>query len=193
MTEQQWETTDDAILMIGYIWGVTNDSRSPLPKLSRGMNRSHHPSVELHRYYLACCRSIWPLLPQKASRRGIELAELWVDGKVSNVELNKFNYYVEGAAFNIDYNTEPDSIEKWIADVRANDSYRHLLHPPAAADRLAPREILKRAAYFADYAMVYPSLRPEGPPPETYRPFLSAELLRRFVAFDDISNSQAGS
>ncbi len=39
-------------------------------------------------------------------------------------------------------------------------------------------------AYFADYAMMYPSLRPLGPPPEEYRPFLSAELLRQFIAFN---------
>jgi hypothetical protein len=36
----------------------------------------------------------------------------------------------------------------------------------------------KWAAYFADYAMVYPNLVPLGPPPESYDPFLSAGLLR---------------
>jgi hypothetical protein len=43
--------------------------------------------------------------------------------------------------------------------------------------------LLKRAAYFADFAMIYPSLTPKGPPPKSYYPFLSAELLREFVGY----------
>jgi hypothetical protein len=60
---------------------------------------------------------------------------------------------------------------------------RAMLHPPGTADEVEPRELLLRAAYFADYAMIYPSLRPHGPPPGSYRPFLSAEVLRRHVRF----------
>jgi hypothetical protein len=41
--------------------------------------------------------------------------------------------------------------------------------------------LLKRAAYFVDYAMVYPSLSPMGPPPASYRSFLSARVLREHV------------
>jgi len=58
-----------------------------------------------------------------------------------------------------------------------------MLHPPEIADEVEPRELLKQAAYFADYAMIYPSLRPQRPPPERYRPFLSADLLRQHVAY----------
>ena len=192
MTEEEWETSDDAYLMLNCIWRLKNVPASPLPKFGGDMNRIHDSSVDLHRYYLACCRSIWPLLPQEPSRRGVELAEQWIDGDVSTEELNKFNWHVEGAAFNIDYNVEPDKIEQWVADLRANDSYRHLLHPPEAADDVEPRELLKRAAYFADYAMIYPSLKPPRPPSDNYRPFLDAKLLRQFVCFKTITDNNAG-
>ena len=192
MTEEEWQTSDDAFLMIEYIWRRKNISVSPLPKIGGNMNRLHDSSVDLHRYYLACCRSIWPLLPQEPSRRGVELAEHWLEGGVSTEELNKFNWDVEAAAFNIDYNIEPNEIERWVADLRANDSYRHLLHPPETAGGIDPRELLKRAAYFADYAMIYPSLKPLGPPPENYRPFLDAKLLRQFVCFETIADNNEG-
>ncbi len=188
MTEKEWDACTDAFVMLAYIWSFKNRPPSPLPKFGGDMNRIHDTGVALHRYYLACCRSIWPLLPQESSRRGVELAEHWLEGTVSTEELNQFNYYVEGAAFNIDYNSEPEKIEVWITQLRSSDSHRNLLHPPETADQLEPREILKRAAYFADYAMIYPSLTPTGTPSERYRPFLSAELLRKFISFKDVPN-----
>ena len=175
--------------MIDHIWRVKGVPHTSLPQFGGNMNRTYDSREDLHRFYLACCRSIWPLLPQEPSRKGIELSEQWLEGDVSNEELNKFNYYVEGAAFNIDYNVEPDKIDEWIANLRKNDSYRHLLFPPEAADQVTPRELLKRAAYFADYAMVYPSLKPVGNPPETYRIFLSPELLRKFVSYGNTTNA----
>lgn len=183
MTEDEWQTSDDAYSMIEYIWSRKNIAVSTLPKFGGDMNCIYDSSVNLHRFYLACCRAIWPLLPQEPSRRGIELAEKWIAGEVSIEELNKFNWHVEAAAFNIDYNVEPEKIEQWVADLRSSDSHRHLLNPPETADHVDPRELLKRAAYFADYAMIYPSLRPPGPPSEKYGPFLSAELLRQLITF----------
>jgi hypothetical protein len=58
-----------------------------------------------------------------------------------------------------------------------------MLHPPEVAQEIEPRELLKRAAYFVDYAMIFPSLRPKGPPPASYRPFLSAAVLRQHIAY----------
>jgi hypothetical protein len=136
-----------------------------------------------HRYYLASCRGIWKLLPQEESRRGVELAEQFLAGEVSGEELRKYNWHVEGAAFCIDYNTDPEAIDRWVAEVRAipEAELRVMLHPPETALEIEPRELLLRAAYFADYAMIYPSLRPKGPPPVSYRPFLSARVLRQFL------------
>src|SRR5262249_2845506 len=138
-----------------------------------------------HRFYLASCRGIWKLLPQEASRRGVEMAEQWLAGSVSDEEMSEYNWDVEGAAFCIDYNTAPADIDRWVAEVRALSTaeLRSMVHPPGAAEGIEPRELLLRAAYFADYAMVYPSLSPKGPPPASYRPFLSATVLRQHVGY----------
>lgn len=56
-----------------------------------------------------------------------------------------------------------------------------LLHPPETAFTIESLELLKRAAYFADYAMIYPSFITKGPPAKHHALFLSAELLREFV------------
>lgn len=48
---------------------------------------------------------------------------------------------------------------------------------------IEPRELLKRTAYFEDYAMIYPSLSPKRPPRVIYRPFLSATVLRQHIGY----------
>jgi hypothetical protein len=125
------------------------------------------------------------LLPHEESRRGVEMAEQWLAGAVSDEELSRYNWDVEGEAFCIDYNTAPEDVERWVAAVQALPAaeLRSMVHLPQTADKVGPRELLRRAAYFADYAMVYPSLGPQAPPPVSYRPFLSAQVLRRHVAY----------
>ena len=139
----------------------------------------------LHRFYLASCRGVWRLLPQDGSRYSVELAERFLAGVATAQEVNEANYYAEGAAFCIDYDTAPQEIARWVEEVRAipDAELRSMLHGAEAADEVEPRELLKRAAYFADYAMIYPSLSPQGPPPETYRLFLSAAVLRQHVEY----------
>lgn len=133
----------------------------------------------LHRYYLACCRAIWELLPQKASRRGIEVAERYVNGLATDAELSEVDRDVEGAAFNIDYNCDPNAIERWVEEVRAIPRHElgTMIHPIEAVANVSPRELLKRAAYFADFAVIYPLLTPKEPG-ASYVPFLSAAVLR---------------
>lgn len=192
MTEAEWHRSNDAGAMLDIFWqqrGVSvhwtdlrfgGDVRGDTSKGDTAdLDRA------LHRFYLACCRGIWKLLPQEESRRGVEMAEQWLVGAVSDEELSKYNWHVEGAAFCIDYNTAPADIERWVGEVRGLPAaeLRSMLHPPEAADEIEPRELLKRAAYFVDYAMIYPSLSPQGPPPASYRPFLSAEVLRRYVGY----------
>lgn len=139
----------------------------------------------LHRFYVASCRRIWKLLPQEASRRGVELAERFLAGEVSAEEISNYNWHVEGAAFCIDYNTAPEDIQRWVAEVRAlpADELRSILHLDDADKDIEPREMLKQAAYFVDYARIYPSLSPKGPPPRVYQPFLSAAELRQHVSY----------
>ena len=128
------------------------------------------------------------MLPQEASRQGIELAENWMDGKVSDDELNKFNWQVEAAAFNIDYDVEPERIAGWIAAVKAvpRVEMRQMLCLGKQMVGPEPRELLKQAAYFADYSMMYPTLRPVAPPSEEYRPFLWASVLRKHLTYPDL-------
>jgi hypothetical protein len=136
-------------------------------------------------YYLRCCRAIWKLLPQEGSRAGVEVAERFLAGEANADEVHEVNWSTEGAAFLLDYNSDPDEVRRLVAQTRAipEAELRSMLYPPGAASEIETRELLKRAAYFADYAMVYPWLRPYGPPPRNYDPFLSADLLR--VVFGD--------
>jgi hypothetical protein len=193
MTEAEWHRSEDAGAMIDFLWQQQGVSphRTDVRFGGDGRGNEAPPDAKvdldraLHRFYLASCRGIWKLLPQEESRRGVELAEQWLAGTVSDEDLSKFNWYVEGAAFCIDYNTAPTDIECWITEVQAlpGAELRSMLHPPEAVDDIEPRELLKLAAYFADYAMIYPSLSPKGPPPESYRPFLSAAVLRQHVGY----------
>lgn len=99
MTEAEWLNSNDAYCMLKALWQIPQHD---LSKLQR----------QLHRYYLACGRAIWRLLPQEDSRLGIEVGEQYLAGKVNDKELNRVNWYVEGAAFTIDYNTEPEAIKR---------------------------------------------------------------------------------
>jgi hypothetical protein len=192
MTEAEWHRSDDAGGMLDFLWeqrGVSLHGNNHRFGGDVRSDASEGDSADLdralHQFYLACCRGVWKLLPQEPSRRGVEMAEQWLTGAVSDEELSKYNWYTEGAAFCIDYNSSPDDTARWVAEVRALPAaeLRSMLHPPETADAVEPRELLKRAAYFADYAMIYPSLRPLGPPPGSYRSFLSAELLRLHVGY----------
>jgi hypothetical protein len=191
MTEEEWYHNDNAGVMLDYLWAQYGVSPAPIDLRFGGNMNAYSPGAmagldrALHGYYLACCRGIWKLLPQEASRRGVERAEQFLAGMVSGEELRKHNWDVEGAAFCIDYNTDPEAIGHWVAEVQAvpEAELQSMLHPPGTIHEIEPRELLKRAAYFADYAMLYPSLSPKGPPPMSYRVFLSADVLRQFVEY----------
>jgi hypothetical protein len=146
------------------------------------MSNDAVPALErrLHRYYLASCRAIWKLLPEW-SRHGVEVAERYLMGKCTHDEFKKANWDAEAAAFLIDYDSDPDTLHSWVGELSAipKNELQSLLHPPTVT--IEPRELLKRAAYFVDFAMVYPSLTPKGPPSRDYYVFLSAHLLREMV------------
>ncbi|WP_331156140.1 hypothetical protein [Steroidobacter sp.] len=174
----EWLSSDDAGAMLEYLF---HQRRNSYNGAGEGLTRS------LHRFYLASCRGIWPLLPQEASRKGVELSEQFLAGKATAEQLSEYNWHTEAAAFRIDYADADDDMDvaRWVAEVKAlpAQELRAMLHPPSAADEAEPRELLKQAAYFADYAMSYQNLRRPEPPPMSYRPFLSAEILRQYVAY----------
>jgi hypothetical protein len=189
MNEVEWSECSDAGAMLEYLWSCHNIKPCGIGMRFGGDMRHVDASDSaiarlegrLHRYYLVSCRAIWKLLPQEESRRGVEVAERYLMGKATAEEFKKANYEAEGAAFNIDYNVDPDAINQWVAEFQAIPKHelQSLLHPPTA--KIEARELLKRAAYFVDYAMVYPSLTPKGPPSRDSYVFLSAALLREML------------
>lgn len=190
MTESEWNEGVDAGQMLDCMWRLEGHQESTRALRAKGgWSASDATDLDraLHRFYLASCRRIWPLLPQVASRRGVEMGEQFAAGEVSEAELYELNYEVEGAAFFVDYDTEPTEVARLVSHVSElpSEQLRSMLNPPEAASELQPRELLVRAAYFADYAMMYPSLRPKGPPPDTYRVFLSAVVLREHVSYPE--------
>jgi hypothetical protein len=128
-----------------------------------------------------CCRRIWRLLPQQESQRGVEIAEQYLAGRISADELMHANYSVEAAAFNIDYNCEPENIERWVSEIEAmpRDELRAMLadEDPTTVG-VDARKLLLRAAYFANYATVYPNLRHKKPL-ERYAIFFAPDLFRK--------------
>lgn len=57
---------------------------------------------------------------------------------------------------------------------------RRMVRATAGAYNVPPRQLLADAAYFANFAMVYPGIRPRERAIERYSQFLSATLLRDF-------------
>lgn len=192
MTESEWNDCADAGAMIDYLWSQRGITSHALEMRIGGelevsiASESPHAGLEtaLHRFYLASCRRIFALLPETGSRGGVEMGEKFLAGETSADDVKRFTWHTEAAAFEFDYNLHPNHTAPLIAAVREmpKPELRLLLNPPEAADEVEPRDLLKRAAYFADYAMIYSSLTPKGPPPNSYRIFLSADLLRQHVS-----------
>jgi hypothetical protein len=169
MTESEWRTATDAYQMLESLWRLPHQDVVGL---------RHH----LHGYYLGCCRVIWKLLPED-SQRGVEVYERSIVGRADKKEMHQADYDSEGAAFAIDYDSHSEEVARWVERVRAIPmaELRTMLHPPGAADAIEPLELLKRAAYFANYAMRSPWIGPRPTPRPHHALFLSASLLREFV------------
>ncbi|WZO98300.1 hypothetical protein EP7_005360 [Isosphaeraceae bacterium EP7] len=169
MTEEQWLRSDDVSLMLKWFRQKWSGEEADLDRI-------------LQRYCLACCRRIWRLLPQEASRAGVEVAERFVDGLATRAELGQAEWLAEGAAFKIDQALEPELIALWCNEVSRipPDDLGAMIHSPRPEDDLSPHRLLKHAAYFADMAMCYPGIKPKESI-ERYRLFLPAPLLREVV------------
>jgi hypothetical protein len=89
MTEQEWLSDDDSILMLHHLQGKTSDRKFRL-------------------FAAACCRRIWPLLAHETHRRAVELAEQFADGLTN---LAKMESACRSAARHRDhYRTEYDQM-----------------------------------------------------------------------------------
>lgn len=89
-----------------------------------------------HRYLLVCCRAIWTLLPLEASRQGVEVAERYIEGRVTREEFARAEWQAEGAAFYLDPFEWPPVEEEAIETKMARRQYE--------ADKRARIELLVR-------------------------------------------------
>ena len=164
MTADEWQTSNDALEMLKAVRGKWRDQQAR--------------DRRLRRYLIACGRTLWPLLPQDDSRRGVETAERHLDGEASDEERNKVEWDAEGAAFAIEYNVDPSATAAWVQSVEALPPAQvaALIHTDTGR-ALGTRDLLLRAAYFADWVAGSPHRSPKWHVRE-HAPFLSARLLR---------------
>lgn len=169
MTEEEWLRSEDVPLMLRWFRQEWRGEEADLDRT-------------IQRYCLACCRRIWPLLPQEDSQAGVEVAERFVDGLATRKELHWAEWLAEGAAFTFDFDTEPESIKRWCDEVSRipPKELGAMIHSPRPDDDLSPRGLLQHAAHFADGAMSYAGLMPRESI-ERYRLFMPAPLLREMV------------
>lgn len=190
MTAEQWRRSEDPVAMLRALRATWCGEEAELVRLT-------------HRYLLACCRANWELLPMEESRRGIEVAERYVDGRATREELGRAEWDAEGAAFFLEpFEYEPEDetpearegrlqyeadrkarIDLLVAEVEAMppEDLRRLVRLEASDGDISPRPLLADAAYFADSAMTYPGVRPRGSVIDKHRKFLAAALLREIV------------
>lgn len=162
MTNEEWATSTDASAMLE---GLYRQDPSVFKKLV----------PVLHRYLLACCWKIKHLIPQQALRDGLVGAEQWAKGEITDEAFNAIEWYAEAEAFALDFAETPDEIEEVKTLVASISRLDGLPFEEA-------HQLMIRAAYFADSAMVYPSITPG--PFCTYlfgSEFLCPDLLRDFI------------
>jgi hypothetical protein len=190
MTAEEWRRCEDPVAMLKALRASWRGGEADLVRLT-------------HRYLLACCRAIRGLLPMEASRRGIEVAERYIEGRATREEFGLAAWQAEGAAFFLDpFDYEPENetpearedrlryeadrkarIDPLVREVGAMppEELSRLVRLETSDEAISPRQLLADAAYFADSAMAYPGIRPRGSVIEKHRKFLSASLLREVV------------
>ncbi|MEP3889207.1 MAG: hypothetical protein ABJN69_02000 [Hellea sp.] len=162
MTKEEWETSRSAPDML-------TDLHIHNPEYFKSL------IPVLHRYFLACCWKIEHLLPQKHLRNGIVGAEKWIKGEIDDDELNRLNWYAEAECFAIDYAKTSDEIEEIQMLINGIEQLQGLPFDDA-------KNLLKRAAYFAEISMLYPKIN-HAPFVKSLctSQFLCPDLLRQFL------------
>lgn len=180
-------------------WNVSDDVR-PMLRHLRDSWQGDEPELDrfLHRYYVASCRRLWILLPLEASRRCVEVAERFLDGKATAEELSAAEYEAEGAAFLFERwaeigqriglpfsDLEPDRVAACINEFKAisPEDLKPLIGNKADPNEFeSPRDVLGAVAYLVSMSSCYHGLCPKDAIEDLYSPFLSAALLREMVS-----------
>lgn len=189
MTKNEWLQCTDASKMLAYLWKKepyrsVADKFEPYPNSENWFDYLN-VLMPLYKFYLSSCRKIWPLLTQEASRKGIELAELFMQNKVRWDAVSEYNWYVEAAAFTFEHPADMKKIEVWVTEVetKSPELITKLLKAKDQDGALNTRSLLHHAAYFADHVMMYPSITPKGLHNKEYNKFVCPELLRKYVGY----------
>ena len=170
---QGWLRSDDVTVMLRHLRASWRGDQASLDRL-------------LRRYYLACCRRIWKLLPMDESRRGVEVAEHHLAGDATDEELRKAEWHAEGAVVLFQEGFEgfePEKVARCIEEVEAISPVElgELLGPAYPIAWGSTRDLLAHAAYLVVLVACYPDIDPIDNIERSYGNLLSAALLREIV------------
>ena len=158
-------------------------------KYSSWIGSSREWMYFLWRYFLACAKAIWRLLPEEESRHGVEIAEKYMSGLVSEDEFWYDQFQCEEAAYQIEYDIDEVNISIWVKELEgvSQKELGELVHPSATIQKYKPKDLLTDAAHFANFAMTpNPLIMSLSSPvgckiPEQYLIFLSPSILREIL------------
>lgn len=117
---------------------------------------------------------------------GVEAGEKYCRGEIAWEEARKADWHSEASAFLFDYNDETHpEIASFVAQLtEKRDEAERLLIPASWSNEESARELLRDAAYFANFALCYPTLRfgkHSKRQMEGYGRFMPLELFQAMV------------
>lgn len=165
MTKEEWAVSENAHYMLKIL-----HHEQP------GFLASQVPQI--HRFLIACCWKHKHLIPQRNLRKGLQGAEKWLAGEISDDELYKLNWFAEGEAFVIDYAKTDEDIRELMTLFASIPELDGLPYPDAW-------QLMRKAAYFAEMSMIYSMFR-RLPWIESLfsSQFLCPDLLREYIKPD---------
>src|SRR5579884_3342282 len=87
MTEKEWERSEDSVRMLVFLREQAGGGKATLFGLRAQGRRKQAGSRKLRLFACACARLLWDQLNREASRRLVELAERYADGRVTRRDL----------------------------------------------------------------------------------------------------------
>jgi hypothetical protein len=93
MTEREWLNCNDPTAMLELLQA-----------------RGQASPRKLRLFACACCRSIWPLMTDKCSRRAVEVAERFADGQATLLTLRKW-HWAAYEAYEVEMTDQPGRVE----------------------------------------------------------------------------------
>ncbi len=157
-------------------WAISDNAQHMLKSLHREQPNFLITQIpQLHKFLIDCCWKNKHLIPQHHLRNGLRGAEKWLAGKITDAKLYDLNWHAEAEAFAIDYAKTDEEIRKLKELISGIPELNDMPYSQA-------RELIKKAAYFAEGTMIYSKFRKL--PWINYllsSPFLCPDILRTFL------------